>query len=124
MIKLDDENTRILSELVEKSMEKAAKDEEGQLLKQYIFIPTKRWRSNFGKRWGFMYCKQYDREVNLNKLLSNLEPALLYVYVMRRICDINGGEAKIWNGDQSMWYRLYQANKHWVERDRYVDITV
>ena len=106
---LDKKEIETVKQIVEKSQGFAETDNDA-------FTPSDEWIVNFAKRWSWLYGQQNEREVNLNALLTNLEPALLFVYTMRRVCGIDVDKGLIMNGDQSMWYRLYQAKKQWIQK--------
>ena len=74
-----------------------------------VFRPTKSWRLKFAKRHNLSWTAETKTEIDLFSLLVNLEPALEYVWLMRSIFGIPGGEGRILNADQTMFYRLYQS---------------
>ena len=113
---LDPIDEKQLEEIVEGSLSNAELSDDGQIANKYTFIPTNNWLNKFCERWDWNWGEQHVREVNLTKVLSNLEVSLLFVYVMRRVCNIDGGKGLILNGDQSMWYRCYQTKKQYTEK--------
>ncbi len=74
-----------------------------------MFKPTNAWRKKFAKLQNLWWTAETKTEIDLFSLLVNLEPALEYVWLMRLIFGIPGGEGRILNADQTMFYRLYQS---------------
>ena len=114
LMSLDPSDKKQLEEIVEGSINNAELGDDGQISTKYVFIPTNNWLNKFCERWDWNWSAQHLREVNVTKLLSNLEKSCLFVYVMRRVCNIDGGKGLILNEDQSMWYRYYPIKKQYI----------
>eukprot|EP01083_Nonionella_stella_P297117 1009194_1 len=109
MSRIAAEDVKHMQDLVDSSANSESK---------YIFSPTNAWIHKFNSRWDFMWSQDYERSVNLIKLLSNMESTLLYTYVMRRLYSIEPGTGRILNCDQAMWYRYYNTTKYWKPRNK------
>ena len=79
---------------------------------QYIFVPTKRWRQSFCKRYNLKVERITSKtQYNLDSYLAQTVPALANTFAMRMLYDIKPGTGQIANVDQSMHYRWYDQNK-------------
>lgn len=99
-----EENMKIINESQENSDDKYGKD---------VFSPSQQWRSRFMKRYNFGHGNEAGTQTNFIELMTQMEPALTVTYCLRMLYDIKGGEGRIKNADQSMFYRYYETKKSW-----------
>eukprot|EP01083_Nonionella_stella_P054687 144343_1 len=109
-------NDEFMSHLTESetdNIKQMASKSQNTSSNEFTFTPTAHWLVNFTARYDFMWSNDDTREVNLVKILTNLEPTLLLCFILRRLYGIEPGNGQICNADQSMWYRFYESKKHY-----------
>ena len=67
-------------------------------------------------RYNFDHGNESGTQTNIVPLLTQMQPPLTITYCLRKLYNIPGGEGRIKNADQSMFYRYYDAKKSWHKK--------
>lgn len=84
--------------------------------KNVVFSPSQTWRSRFMNRYNFGHGNESGTQTNIVELMTQMEPPLTITYALRKLYNIPGGEGRIKNAYQSMFYRFYDAKKSWNKK--------
>ena len=78
------------------------------------YWPVTLWRHNFAKTYNLKHKKNAGTRFSRNGYIAQMLPALMMTHALRCAFDIEGGEGRIENADESMVYAFNSADRSWT----------